>query len=40
MDANELERGYEEMSRDTEREAKALEWCQALNDDAFCDTEN
>ena len=37
MDSSELRAGYEEMSRDAEREAEALEWCEALIGDALSD---
>jgi hypothetical protein len=41
MDSSELRAGYEELSRDAEREAEALEWCEALIANlAFDDTEN
>ncbi|HEY5177749.1 MAG TPA: hypothetical protein VII95_19525 [Terriglobales bacterium] len=37
MDSSELEAGYKEMSQDAEREAEALEWCEALIVDVSCD---
>jgi hypothetical protein len=39
MDSSELSAGYEEMSKDAEREAEALEWCEALVGDAFSDSD-
>ena len=39
MDSTELQAGYEEMSRDVQREAEALEWCEALVGDAFLDSD-
>ena len=37
MDSSELKTGYEEMSKDAEHEAEALEWCEALIGDALSD---
>jgi hypothetical protein len=37
MDSSELEAGYKEMSQNDEREAEALEWCEALIVDVACD---
>ncbi len=37
MDSSELKTGYEEMSKDAEHEAEALEWCVALIGDALSD---
>ena len=38
MDSSELETGYKEMSQDTEREAEAVEWCEALIVDVSFDS--
>jgi hypothetical protein len=37
MDSTELQAGYEEMSRDLQHEAEALEWCEGLVGDALSD---
>jgi hypothetical protein len=35
MDSTDLQAGYEEMSRDLKHETEALDWCEALVEDAF-----
>jgi hypothetical protein len=37
MGSSELRAGYEEMSKNAEHEAEALEWCEALIGDALSD---